>query len=46
MVVDDDHAVVDVLRTEGYNVEHATWMNESEPQQDSLFEAQEREGRT
>jgi hypothetical protein len=46
VVVDDDQAVVDVLLAEGYNVEHATWMDESAPQQDSLFEAQEREGRT
>jgi hypothetical protein len=46
VVVDDDHAVVEVLRAEGFNVEHATWMDESEPQQDSLFEAQEGEGRT
>ena len=46
VVVDDDQAVVDVLRDEGYNVEHATWMNESNAQQGSLFEAQEGEGRT
>jgi hypothetical protein len=46
VVVDDDRAVVDVLLEDGYNVELATWMDESGPQQDSLFEAQEREGRT
>jgi hypothetical protein len=46
IVVDDDAAVVQTLRDEGYNVEHATWMTESEEQQGSLFEAQEGEGRT
>ena len=46
VVVDDDGAVVEALREEGYNVEQAAWMDESAPQQDSLFEAQEREGRT
>ena len=46
LVIDDDHAVVEVLRGQGYNVELATWMHESAPQQDSLFQAQEREGRT
>jgi hypothetical protein len=46
LVVDDDAAVVAALRDEGFTVEHAQWMPESAPQQSSLFEAQEREGRT
>jgi len=46
LIVDDDGAVVDALRAEGFTVEHAIWMHESEPQQSSLFDAQEREGRT
>jgi hypothetical protein len=46
IVVDDDEAVVNTLRDEGYSVEHATWMTESESQQGSLFAAQEDEGRT
>ena len=46
VVVDDDAAVVDALRAEGFPVEHAQWMPESPPQQSSLFDAQEREGRT
>jgi hypothetical protein len=44
--VDDDEAVVNTLRDEGYIVEHANWMTESESQQGSLFAAQEDEGRT
>jgi hypothetical protein len=46
VVVDDDAVVVDALRSAGFAVEHATWMAESRPQQASLFDAQEREGRT
>jgi len=47
VIVDDDSAVVDALREEGFTVEHATWMSETEPQHSSiLFDAQEREGRT
>lgn len=46
LVVDDDAAVVEALRSAGFTVEHAAWMDESEPQQASLFDAQEREGRT
>lgn len=46
VVVDDDAAVVEALRSAGFEVEHATWMVETEPQQASLFDAQEREGRT
>lgn len=46
VIVDDDALVVDTLRTAGFAVEHAQWMPESAPQQSSLFDAQEREGRT
>jgi len=48
VIVDDDEAVVDTLRTEGFTVEHATWMHdaEAESEQSTLFDAQEREGRT
>ena len=46
VVVDDDAAVVDALRSAGFDVEHATWMTETEPQQTSLFDAPERDGRT
>lgn len=46
VIVDDDHSVVQALREHGYTVELATWMDESKPQQSSLFEAQERDGRT
>jgi hypothetical protein len=54
VIVDDDEAVVDTLRAEGFTVEHATWMHdeeaglkaEAESEQAALFDAQEREGRT
>ena len=46
VVVDDDEAVVEALRSEGFHVEHAEWMQETEPLQSTLFDAQEREGRT
>jgi hypothetical protein len=46
LVVDDDALVIDTLRSAGFPVEHAEWMAETQPQQASLFEAQEREGRT
>jgi hypothetical protein len=46
VVVDDDAAVVESLRAEGFPVEHAQWMTEDPPEQASLFEAQERDGRT
>jgi len=46
LVVDDDALVIDTLTAAGFTVEHAQWMPETEPQQASLFEAQEREGRT
>ena len=46
VVVDDDEAVVTVLRDAGWNVVHATWMRESAPDQQTLFEAQETEGRS
>ncbi|MCZ3385922.1 MAG: hypothetical protein LH630_02910 [Actinomycetia bacterium] len=46
VVVDDDDAVIDTLQTEGFTVEHATWMDDVEQGQATLFDAQEREGRT
>ena len=46
IVIDDDALVIDTLTSAGFSVEHAQWMPESAPQQTSLFEAQEREGRT
>lgn len=39
--VDDDQAVVETLRAAGFEVVHATWMSDTEPQQQSLFDAQE-----
>ena len=45
-VVDDDAAVVDVLRRDGWPVVHATWMTADVEAQQSLFDAQEVEGRT
>ena len=46
VVVDDDRAVVDVLRHEGWPVLLADWMHADEDQQGSLFDAQEVEGRS
>jgi len=46
VVVDDDRAVVDVLRHEGWTVLLADWMHADEDQQGSLFDAQEVEGRS
>ncbi len=45
-VVDDDEAVVAVLRRDGWPVVHATWMVADVDEQQSLFEAQEVEGRS
>lgn len=55
-VVDDDAAVVEVLRKAGHTVVHATWMDEASTSggesdlrhsaQDVLFDVQEDEGRT
>jgi phosphoglycolate phosphatase-like HAD superfamily hydrolase len=45
-VVDDDAAVVAVLRRDGWPVAHATWMAAAEEQQQTLFDAQETEGRS
>lgn len=45
-VVDDDRAVVDVLRHEGWPVVLADWMRADEAEQGSLFDAQEVEGRS
>lgn len=46
LVVDDDPAVVSVLREDGWSVLQATWMDEREARQQVLVDAQEREGRT
>lgn len=46
VVIDDDPAVVFACRSAGLPVTHATWMHESAHQQQSLFDAQETEGRT
>jgi hypothetical protein len=47
-VVDDDVAVVRVLRDTGWPVLHATWMTEATPdaEQQALFDAQELDGRS
>jgi phosphoglycolate phosphatase-like HAD superfamily hydrolase len=45
-VVDDDAAVVATLRREGWPVLHATWMDTGHVEQQSLFDAQEVDGRT
>jgi len=45
-VVDDDDAVVAALRRDGWPVVHATWMHADEDAQQSLFDAQEVDGRT
>jgi phosphoglycolate phosphatase-like HAD superfamily hydrolase len=45
-VVDDDAAVVAVLRRDGWPVFHATWMGSAPDQQQSLFDAQETDGRS
>ena len=45
-VVDDDDAVVAVLRRDGWPVVHATWMTADRDAQQSLFDAQEVDGRT
>ena len=56
VVVDDDSAVVDLLRRNGFSVLHATWMDggtvgvdgsdHRSGAQEVLFEAQETDGRT
>lgn len=46
IVIDDDALVVDALSAAGFPTEHAQWMDADAPAQDSLFDAQEREGRT
>jgi phosphoglycolate phosphatase-like HAD superfamily hydrolase len=45
-VVDDDQAVVDVLRQDGWPVVHATWMQAARDEQQNLFDAQETDGRS
>lgn len=48
VLVDDDARVIKAARDEGFNVMHATWMEQvtSPVGQDALFSAQETEGRT
>jgi phosphoglycolate phosphatase-like HAD superfamily hydrolase len=46
VVVDDDLAVIETLRAQGYQVLHATWMDTAKTEQQSLFDAQEVEGRS
>jgi phosphoglycolate phosphatase-like HAD superfamily hydrolase len=45
-LVDDDLTVVETLRAAGWQVRHATWMTKDQAQQESLFAAQEHEGRS
>ena len=45
IVVDDDAVVIDVLRASGWPVLHATWMDADKAEQQSLFDAQEVDGR-
>ncbi len=45
-VVDDDTAVVEVLRHEGWPVVLADWMRADDTQQETLFDAQEVDGRS
>ncbi len=46
LVVDDDPAVVDALLQDGWPVRRASWMPENRQQQETLFAAQETDGRT
>ena len=45
-LVDDDLAVVETVRAAGWQVRHATWMTKDQAQQESLFAAQEDDGRS
>ena len=45
-VYDDDEKVVVALRALGFHVVHVTWMPASEPQQLTLLDIQETQGRT
>ena len=45
-LVDDDLAVVETVRAAGWQVRHATWMTKDQAQQQSLFAAQEGDGRS
>lgn len=45
-VVDDDTSVVEVLRHEGWPVVLADWMRADEAEQETLFDAQEVDGRS
>ncbi|HVQ18522.1 MAG TPA: hypothetical protein VMT27_05745 [Actinomycetes bacterium] len=46
LLVDDDERVVEAALGAGFVVRHATWMGAPKHSQSTLFEAQEREGRT
>lgn len=46
LVVEDDEAVVAALREAGLHVLHATWMTSEPHEQQTLFDAQEAEGRS
>lgn len=46
LVVDDDPAVVEALSQDGWPVQRARWMPENSHEQESLFAAQETDGRT
>lgn len=46
LVVDDDLAVIDTLRAQGWPVRRADWMPTESTEQQTLFDAQEAQGRT
>ena len=46
VLVDDDQRVVDAAQASGFMVRHATWMHSEQHEQDTLFDAQESEGRS
>jgi len=45
-MVDDDARVVEAVRAAGFTIVHVEWMHEDGIQQQTLFDAQENEGRT
>jgi phosphoglycolate phosphatase-like HAD superfamily hydrolase len=46
VLVDDDERVVQAAESAGFNVLHATWMPDEDQAQQTLFTAQETDGRT
>jgi phosphoglycolate phosphatase-like HAD superfamily hydrolase len=46
LIVDDDERVIDAAQDAGYLVRHATWMHSARHDQQVLFDAQEKKGRT